>query len=184
MLSELPAFPRRIFLDSSTLQTMLTYGEYLYDGGALKSDDRIFRDAEGWAKLQALQLMMQVGSRAPFEFALSGNSFSEVRQAGSSAYLSWAHEVLHHWKTCLAEYGPPSPNLHALSILDGSKIGYLGSGDRALIRDALCFGCDTFLTMENKLAKNRDHLHSSLGIWVETPVMAWNRLQPWARLFL
>lgn len=128
--------------------------------------------------------MMQVSSRAPFEFVLSGNSFSEVRQAGSSAYLRWAYDVLDHCETCLAESGPPSPNPHALSILDGSKIGYLGSGDRAFIRDALCFGCDTFLTMENKLAGNRDHLRSSLGIWVETPVMVWNLVQPWARLFL
>lgn len=157
MVLEFPPFPQRIFLDSSTLQTMQTYGDFLYDDGPIKDRDRIFRDTEGLAKLEALRLMMQIGERAPFEFALSDNSFSEIRQARSSAYLRWAYDVQDHWQVCLAESGPPVPDHDAIKILDGSRIGYLGSGDKALIRDALCFGCDTFLTMENKLAKNRDH---------------------------
>jgi hypothetical protein len=179
-----PEFPQRIFLDSSVLQTMLRYGEFLYDGGLIEPHDRIHRDPNGLAKLEALQAIMEVGRRASFQFALSKNSFSEVTHAARSSYLSWAYDVLDHWNACLEESDPPIPNDEALRMLDSGQVGYLGNGDRALIRDAILFECDTFLTMENKLPKNRPHLRKCLGLWVETPEMVWSRVQPWAGLFL
>ncbi len=182
-MSPFEEFPQRIFLDSSALQTMLIYGEYLYDGGSIEPEDRLHRDPEGTAKLEALRAIMQVGDRAPFQFALSRNSFVEVRHAGRNSYLRWAYDVLDHWNICLAESGPPVPDLRALEALDSGAVGYLGEGDRALVRDALLFACDTFLTMENKLPRNRAHLHRTLGLRVETPSMVWERVSPWARLF-
>lgn len=183
MSSPFAEFPRRIFLDSSTLQTMLNYGEYLYDGGNIELTDRIHRDPEGMSKLEALRAMLELGDRAPFEFALSRNSFIEVRQAGRDSYLRWAYDVLDHWSICLAESGPPIPDQRALEALDSGAVGYLGEGDRALVRDALLFACDTFLTMENKLPRGRAHMRRVLGLRVETPAMVWERISPWARLF-
>src|SRR5689334_15129305 len=52
---------------------------------------------------------------------------------------------------------------HAATI-DTTSYNYLGNGDRALIKDALFLGCDSFLTMENKLPRNADHIQSTLGI--------------------
>ncbi|MFP5422997.1 MAG: hypothetical protein ACLGID_16255 [Gammaproteobacteria bacterium] len=182
MTEERPEFPQRIFLDSSVLQTMLRYDEYLYDGGSINANDQIHRDPSGIVKLESLKAIVEVGDRAPFQLALSRNSFAEVSRSGISAYLRWAYDVLDHWNICLEESGPPAPNDEALRALDSGEVGYLGAGDRALIRDAILFECDTFLTMENKLPKNRVHLRKSVGLWVETPEMVWNRVHPWAAL--
>lgn len=162
---------------------MLTYGEFLYDGGSVASDDRVYRDHAGMRKLEALRFIMQIGYRAPFEFALSSNSFVEVQRARDSSYLHWAYDVLDHWNTCLAEAGPPATNPVLLANVESAAIGYLSAGDRALLRDAILFDCDTFLTMENKLPRNGAHLRSMLGLRVEPPCAVWERIAPWAALF-
>jgi hypothetical protein len=176
-------FPQRIFLDSSSLQTMLNYGGYLYENEEIGMCDPIRKDSLGIAKLEAFQKVMLIAERAPFEFALSGNSFKEVQRAKDSAYLRWAYDVLDHWNVCLEENGPPEPNRDGLAAIESGKIQYLGQGDRALLVDAMHFGCDTFLTMENKLPRNSKHLYQCLGIYVESPISVWERIQPWAALF-
>lgn len=175
--------PQRIFLDSSTLQTLQKYGGFLYENEPLWENDPIYRDRYGIAKLEALRSIMQIAERAPFEFALSENSFLEVERCGNWAYLQWAYDVLDHWRTCVEGSGIPECSQEKLKCLDSSVLGYLGKGDRALLRDAVMFGCDTFLTMENKLPKNSNHLRQSLGIFVESPCGVWARLSPWAALF-
>jgi len=175
--------PQRIFLDSSTLQTLQNYGGFLYENEPIDENNPIHRDREGVAKLEALRSIMQIAERAPFEFALSRHSFVEVERRGDRAYLQWAYDVLDHWLACVEESGNPESNQNALKRLDSGAIGYLGEGDRALLRDAITFGCDTFLTMENKLPKNSNHLRQSLGIFVESPCGVWARLRPWAALF-
>jgi len=175
--------PRRIFLDSSTLQTLQTYGGFLYENEPISSDDRIHRDPKGAAKLEALRFIMQVGERAPFEFALSKNSFAEVQQRGDRAYLQWAYDVLDHWLACLEASGEPHGNAKALAAIDAPTYNYLGAGDRALLRDAIGLECDAFLTMENKLPKCRRHIQSTLGIRVFSPIEFWEALRPWAALF-
>lgn len=176
-------FPQRIFLDSSILQTMLNYGGFLHENEEIESTDPIYIDTLGIKRLCSLRSILQVGGRASFEFALSNNSFREMHQAKNSCYLSWAYDVLDHWNTCLEENRPPQGNTCGLAVMESNSIGYLGRGDRELILDALRFGCDTFLTMENKLPKNGRHLHEKLGMYVESPIHVWARIQPWAALF-
>lgn len=183
MSSQFEDIPRRIFLDSSTLQTLQDYGGFLYENEPMAVTDPTHRDAKGIAKLAALRLIMQIAERAPFEFALSGNSFAEVHAKGDSRYLQWAYDVLDHWLACLEESGEPRGNLAALAAIDSSSYGYLGEGDRALLRDAIALECDTFLTMENKLPKNAGHIERTLGLRVLSPTEMWAYLQPWAALF-
>ncbi len=47
-------------------------------------------------------------------------------------------------------------------LLHPSRFGYLSRKDAALIRDAVLLECDTFLTLDRKLARNAD-----------TPVASW-----------
>ena len=110
MAARFEDIPRRIFLDSSTLQTLQTYGGFLYENEPVPADDRIHQDPRGAAKLEALRFIMQVAERAPFEFALSKNSFVEVQQRGDWAYLRWAYDVLDHWLACLEASGEPDGN--------------------------------------------------------------------------
>jgi hypothetical protein len=176
-------FPRRIFLDSSTLQHLQTYGGFLYDYEELDSEARIHRDVLGLAKLQALRVIMRLAERAPFEFALSAKSFAEVRRRCNLSYLSWAYDVLDHWSACLEASGEPRGNPAALAQIDSDSMNYLAAGDRALLRDAVAFECDAFLTMENKLPKNADHIRRMLSLRVVTPIGMMEILEPWVGLF-
>jgi hypothetical protein len=113
---------------------------------------------------------MQVAERAPFEFALSLNSFAEVHARGDSRYLQWAYDVLDHWLACLEESGAPRINQAALAAIESSSYGYLGVGDKALLKDAIELECDTFLTMENRLPRNAGHIEKTLGLRVLSPI--------------
>jgi len=183
MSSEFEDIPRRIFLDSSTLQSLQDYGGFLYENEPLAVTDPIHRDPKGIAKLEALRLIMQIAERAPFEFALSDNSFAEVYAKGDSRYLQWTYDVLDHWLACLEESGEPRTNPGPLAAINSSSYNYLGEGDRELLRDAIALECGAFLTMENKLPKNAGHIERTLGVRVLSPIELWECLQPWAALF-
>jgi len=183
MTSRFEDIPRRIFLDSSALQTLQDYGGFLYENEPLSVTDPIHGDPKGVGKLEALRLIMQIAERAPFEFALSANRFVEVHAKGDSRYLQWAYDVLDHWLASLEDSGEPRGNPAALAAIDSSSYSYLGEGDRALLRDAIALQCDTFLTMESKLPKNASHIERTLGLRVLSPIGMWEYLQPWAAVF-
>jgi len=47
--------PRRLFLDSSTLQRLESYGEFIYDGGPIDENDRIWSVPNGIDEIEALR---------------------------------------------------------------------------------------------------------------------------------
>jgi len=183
-MSRFEDIPQRIFLDSSTLQAMQTYAEFLYENVPLTSTDKIHSDPRGLDKLEGLRMVMLITQRLPLEMALSENSFAEVSKKRDARYLQWAYDVLDHWLTCCEESQGTEYDSTKINLIDGPQFGYLGAGDRALLRDAISLGCDTFLTMENKLPKNSAHIHKVLGIRVISPDGMWKILEPWAALFL
>ena len=183
MISRLEDVPRRIFLDSSALQTLQTYGAFLYENEEISANDKICKDHKGIAKLEALRCVMRVSERAPFQFAVSRSSFIEVEQSGNQSYLQWAYDVLDHWLACLEVSNEPQCDAKTITAIDTESYNYLGQGDRKLLRDALLLECDAFLTMENKLPKCAKHIRDTLGIQVLTPIGFWEVLQPWAALF-
>ena len=71
-----------------------------------------------------------------------------------------------------------------LNKLASGAFGYLGAKDMLLLKDALSFGCETFMTMENCLPKNAAHIERELGIRVVTPAQYWELLRPWAKLYV
>lgn len=123
---------------------------------------------------------MLVATRAPFEFALSEQSVLEVDAAHDPRYLRWAWDVMDHWLSFEAD---EADQPQTTTLLDGSAFGYLGDGDRALLADALRLRCDAFLTMENRLPKNSQHIERMTGLRILSPIEMWERLRPWARLF-
>jgi hypothetical protein len=176
-------FPTRIFLDSSMLQTLENYGAFLYEKEDIAPTDRLHKNPLGVKNLEALRSIMQIAQRAPFEFALSHNSFQEVRAKADPRYLQWAFDVLDHWETCLEEAGHDSLKPEAAALLDNPSIGYLSIADRDLLRDALALGCDSFLTMENRLPRNAPHLQRATGLRVFSPVSMWSEIERFAGLF-
>jgi len=183
-LEDFEQLPRRIFLDSSTLQTLQNYGEFVSENEEIPQTNRIWSMPNGIQNLEALRNIFIVNERAGFEFALSNNSLSEVSATKDARYLQWAYDVLDHWLACLEEAEElPNNNLRLAAKLDGKAFGYLGAGDRALIKDAVLLDCDAFLTMEQRLPKNALHIRRELGLQVLTPAQYWKLLRPWAQLY-
>jgi hypothetical protein len=185
----LEQIPGRIFLDSSTLQTLQDYGEYIYDGGEIAQENRIWSIPDGFANLKALRQLMLVGNRGTLQLVLSHNSLKEVFDRGSSDYLQWAFEMLAYWEGCLAAYEDSNSAFSGRGILLSRKLqkhqfGYLSTKDATLIEDAVLLECDVFLTMERRLPRNASHLEQKLGIKVLQPIGYWNLLKPWAALFV
>lgn len=187
MSGDFESLPKRIFVDSSTLQALQDYGEFVYENVEPLPHDRIYSIPHGYEELDALRAIFFVGKRASFELALSRQSFQEVTAKNDHDYLRWAGEVLAYWKGCLAAYEEGQAftgtgSFRAL-ILSGSSFGYLSSKDRALLRDALVLECDSFLTLDRRLAKNGNHIRKTTGLQVLLASQLWAILQPWARLF-
>jgi len=185
----LEQIPARVFLDSSTLQTLQDYGEYIYDGGEIAQENKIWSIPDGFENIEALRQIMLVGNRGAFQLVLSENSLREVWDRGSSDYLQWAYEMLDYWEGCLATYEDMSFAFSGKGILLSAKLqenqfGYLSAKDAVLIKDAVLLECDAFLTMERRLPKNALHLEQKLGIKVLQPIGYWDLLRPWAALFV
>lgn len=179
--------PARIFLDSSTLQTLQDYGEFIYDGGTIEQEDRIWSVPNGFENLQALRQVMLVGSRGSLQLAISQNSLKEVKDSKRYDYLQWAFEMLDYWEGCLASYEDNDSAFSGDGVILSAKLnenrfGYLSAKDSILIQDAILLECDVFLTMERKLPRNSVHLEKELGIKVLQPISYWELLKPWAAL--
>jgi len=169
----------RIFLDSSTLQTLQDYGEFIYDGMHLDPTARILRIPDGAANLQALRSLTMLAQRAGIELALSANSLREVEQKGDLSYLQWALEILDYWEQCLSLHYPPGvpftgKGVELAATITRHRFGYISEKDLRLLQDAVSLECDAFLTMERRLPRNRNHLEREIGIVVAQPAALWN----------
>lgn len=182
-LEDFERLPCRIFLDSSTLQTLQNYGEFIWENVEPLQTNRIWSIPNGMQNLDALRKIFFVNQRAGFEFALSNNSLAEVSRKRDIRYLKWAYDVLDHWLVCLEEAENLPDNLSLTTRLDSKSFGYLGTGDRTLIKDAILLNCHAFLTMEQRLPKNAQHIQRELGLQVLTPDHYWGLLLPWAALY-
>jgi hypothetical protein len=180
------ALPKRVFLDSSTAQTLFSYGEAVFEGQAPPLGDRAYSMPSFVDDLRALEMIFAINERAGFEFPLSTNSLSEVAAKGDRRYLRWGLDLLDHWLVSLEEYrgGAFDGKGEALADkLGGSSFGYLSTKDRLLLKDALLMECDAFLTMEHRLARNASHIARETDLLVLRPPEYWRRMAPWAPLY-
>lgn len=181
VIKKFEELPRRIFLDSTILQTLQVYGEYIWDNVDLSRTDKNFLNIE------ALRNIFLINQRANFEFSLSENSIKEVLDKTDHYYIHWALDVLDHWMCCIKEYENSEAfsgsGENFLQKINETQFGYLSKKDKLLVFDAVKLECDAFLTMDIKLWKNAEHLQKALKIQILQPYEYWNLIKPFAALY-
>ncbi len=186
-MTTLEAIPRRIFFDTGVVHYLWRYGEFVFDNVEISTDDRLHGVPYGLEDLEALQAFCVMNRRNAFEIVVSQNSLNEVASAGESRYTSYLLELADYWGSTTAAY-ENSPftgsGVVTAALLADKCFGYLSAKDRVLLADACTMECDTFLTVDRRLARSAHHLKHKLDISVEAPVTLLRRLQPWAGLLL
>lgn len=181
--------PGRAFLDTSSLNFILEYGEHIFDGVTPREtlSKRITED------IDAFYNIFLTGKRASWQLAISPFTYKEVISTQDSTkryYLeNWFMEVWHYWLGILEE----NDDLPSFIDAEHIKINLLSSGildvlpdieDRMLMCDAVVYRCDCFCTRDwSTILKYRDHL-ASLSIKVITPTEWWNLIKPSAGLWV
>lgn len=184
MVDSLDRLPRRIFLDSCTVQTLRAHGSFIWDGDSIPNDHRIHRVADGRDNVEALRYIFLVNERALFEWVVSDSSRQEAEDKHDARHLRWFYDILDHTEVCLEGDGPTPESEILAKRVDDTCFGYLSRKDRLFVRDAVLLRCDAFLTVERRLPRNAVHIERELGLRVLTPIGHWKMLQPWAALWL
>lgn len=167
-------YPHRIYLDTSVLQTIEQCSLPVWEGHALDPLSTVARKLRNAAEdIDALYSFFRVAERGAFQFIVSDATVAEVARSAKNSLLRWVLDVRQHSEICLAEEPPAPEASERAQMIDGSAFGYLGGGDRQLLREAMSLECDTFLTMERRLPKNAVHLRAKLGIVVVRPPELW-----------
>ncbi len=174
------SMPDRIFVDSCVLQLLSTYGEYVYDGGPLRSNDRIHTVPDGLRNLHALRELALVGQRASLDWVVSEASIREALLKRDASHSRWVFEMMDYAGWCLDSY---PRTMVTRNSLRGSQFGYLSAGDRQLLEDALQLGCGGFLTIDRRLHRNAVHIRQAAGIRIIIPSEYLSELRPWMMLF-
>ncbi len=169
--------PMRLFLDSNTQQALVDYSETVFEHEPCRPYGRSGADPQD---VEALRGIFAVATRAHFELVVTENSMLEAAAATDASYLRYTQEVAAHWAACTA-FDPSrfdGSGAERVRPLDEGRCNYLSKADGRLIRDAVLLECDTFLTLEKRLARNADHLSRALGIEVLRPPDLWAVLRP------
>ncbi len=173
------SLPRRIYLDTSTLQTVYDYGDVIWDGVPFEPIGRAASVPALADELEALRQVFLVNGRAQFEFVVTEASLREVDARRHRAYAQWVRDVLDTWLIQSAR--EPAPE--RTEMFAEPRFGNLSVKDRLLLQDALDWGCQAFLTMERRLPTASAFVERATGLRVMRPTVYWRLLAPWAALY-
>lgn len=168
----------RIFLDTCTLQFIYDYGAYVFEHDRSVINDNVRSQPNGVRNLEALHDILQVNQAgaSSFSFVLTASSLDEVSRRGENGYLQFAYDVVDTWKITMDELDEDAFSGDGekwAKELQENQFEYLSAQDRQLIQDALFLECDVFLTVEEKLPKQADHLNRVLALEVMRPFEFW-----------
>lgn len=91
------SLPRRIYLDTSTLQKLYDFGGEIFEGEPFEPAGRSAR-VQGLAdEIDALRMIFMVNERAMFEFVVTEASLREVVNRTRPGYTQWVIDVLETW---------------------------------------------------------------------------------------
>ena len=103
------SLPRRIYLDTSTLQKLYDFGGKIFEGEPFEPVGRAAR-VQGLAdEIAALRMIFMVNERAMFEFVVTEASLREVVNRAHPRYTQWVYDVLDTWLIQSESEQPPTP---------------------------------------------------------------------------
>jgi hypothetical protein len=173
------SLPRRIYLDTSTLQMLYDFGGEIFEGEPFQSIARAAR-VEGLAdEIEALQMIFAVNERAIFEFVVTEASLREVMARDKPGFTQWVYDVLDTWLIQSEGEEPPM----AGRTLEDRRFGMISLKDRRLLQEALDWRCDAFMTMERRLPTAAGFIDRETGLRVMRPTTYRGLLSRFAGLY-
>ena len=173
------SLPRRIYLDTSTLQKLFDFGGLIWEEEPFEPSGRAARVQGLEDELEALRMTFMVNERAMFEFVLTEANLREVVARDEPRYTQWVYDVLDTWLVQSENEEPPSPG----TTVDDRRYGMISVKDRWLLQDALDWRCDAFITMERRLPTAAAFIERETGLRVMRPSTYWGLLSRFARLY-
>jgi hypothetical protein len=173
------SLPRRIYLDTSTLQMLYDSGGEIFEGEPFEPRGRAAR-VQGLAnEIDALRMIFTINERAMFEFVVTEASLREVVNRARPGYAQWVHDVLDTWLVQSEDAERPIPD----RTFEDRRFVMISVEDRQLLQDALDWRCDAFMTMERRLPTAAAFIEQETGLQVIRPKAYWDRLRRFARLY-
>jgi hypothetical protein len=174
------SLPRRIYLDTATLQTIHEYGWTIFEDEPYEPLNSGVAGYEGHEdQVRCLQRILAVNDRAHFEFVITQANLREAmaHDHGGAEYKQWVLDVLDTW---LVQASGELPT-QVPAAFDRSR--NISRKDALLLQDAVEYRCDAFLTMEKNLPTQANFIKRITGLRVLQPTKYWELLEPWARLY-
>jgi hypothetical protein len=176
---DLAALPRRMYLDTCTLQTMYEFDGVIFEGEPFEPHSRASKVEGLEDELDALAKIFTINERAMFEFVITETSLREVVEWNRQGYTRWVHDIRDPWLVQSAGYETPPWGM----TFYNRRFSMISKKDRILLQDALDLGCDAFMTVEQKLPKNAQHIERWTGLRLMRPTGYWELLRTWAALY-
>lgn len=173
------SLPRRIYLDTSTLQKLYDFGGEIFESEPFEPGGRAVR-VQGLAdEIDALRMIFMINERAMFEFVVTEASLCEVVNRAHPRYTRWVYDVLDTWLIQSEGEQPPTPG----RTFDDRRFGMISVKDSQLLQEALDWRCDAFMTMERRLPTAATFIERETGLRVMRPTTYCDLLRPFARLY-
>jgi hypothetical protein len=173
------SLPRRIYLDTSTLQNLYDFGGEIFEGKPFVPVGQAARVQGLAAEIEALQMIFMINQRAMFEFVVTEASLREVVDRTHPGYTQWVCDVLDTWLIQSEGGERPTPG----KTFEDRRFRMISVADRRLLQEALDWRCDAFMTMERRLPTAAAFIERQTGLRVMRPTTYRDLLSRFARLY-
>lgn len=164
-----PPVPAGIFLDSSIVVYLETYGEQIWDNAA---PDPALPEQQR-RQIEALRVLMALADRAGLAFAVS----PEVARQTGGRYVA---DIAAHWQEARLVWGIQDRGLAPMTV-----VATLPFRDQLVLAEAYRSGCEVVLTNDLKWLRPRHRRTiAALGMEAHTPETLYEKLRPWLALWL
>ena len=175
---------RKIFLDTTVVHCLVRYGEEIFENQSISRYAKIRYMEHGTKNIESLRDLFGF-PRSNFRLVITDNTLEEIASKGNSHYLQYAWELKDYceernrYEEKFVSYR--DQNQQILEDFN-PKIGFLSSADRELIFDAIRVQCKYFMTMDEKLLKNKTQIKDLTGMILVRPFEFLDIVKPWMNL--